>query len=77
MLEKLQVEFIDAGWGDEYFDLGGHWISWLKSRYERPNGGGSRAGSNGFEVRQTFRDKSKQPCPVIGPIAVGYGCHFG
>lgn len=52
-------------------DLGGHFTSWLKFRRERLTGGGSQAGSNGFGFRLTFPDE------VIGPIAIGYGCHFG
>ena len=51
--------------------LGGHFTSWLKFRRERQNGHGSKAGSNGFGFRLTF------PRPVTGPIALGYGCHFG
>jgi CRISPR-associated protein Csb2 len=52
-------------------DLGGHFTSWLKFRRERLTGGGSQAGSSGFGFRLTF---SKT---VTGPIALGYGCHFG
>lgn len=52
-------------------DLGGHFTSWLKFRRERLTGGGSQAGSSGFGFRLTF---SKV---VTGPIALGYGCHFG
>lgn len=51
--------------------LGGHFTSWLKFRRERMNGGGSRSGSHGFGFRLTF------PRDVTGPIALGYGCHFG
>ena len=52
-------------------NLGGHFTSWLKVRRERLTGGGSQAGSSGFGFRLTF---SKE---VTGPIALGYGCHFG
>ena len=52
-------------------NLGGHFTSWLKFRRERLTGGGSQAGSSGFGFRLTF---SKE---VTGPIALGYGCHFG
>jgi CRISPR-associated protein Csb2 len=51
--------------------LGGHFTSWLKFRRERLDGGGSKAGSNGFGFRLTF------PQEVTGPIVLGYGCHFG
>ena len=52
-------------------NLGGHVTRWLKFRRERLTGGGSQAGSSGFGFRLTF---SKE---VTGPIALGYGCHFG
>ena len=52
-------------------DLGGHFTSWLKFRRERLTGGGSQAGSSGFGFRLTFSEE------VTGPIALGYGCHFG
>ncbi|MDZ4849099.1 MAG: type I-U CRISPR-associated protein Csb2 [Pirellulaceae bacterium] len=58
-------------------DLGGHFTSWLKFRRERLTGGGSRAGSHGFGFRMTFRDLNDQPITENGPIALGYGCHFG
>ncbi len=57
--------------------LGGHFTTWLKFRRERLGGGGSKAGSNGFGFRLTFRDEHGRPQPVTGPIALGYGCHFG
>ena len=52
-------------------DLGGHFTSWLKFRRERATGVGSQAGLSGFGFRLTF------PKAVAGPIALGYGCHFG
>ena len=58
-------------------EIGGHFTSWLKFRRERLKGGGSRAGSHGFGFRLTFRDSNKQPMSINGPIALGYGCHFG
>ena len=58
-------------------NLGGHFTTWLKLRRERLNGGGSKVGSSGFGFRLTFRDEYGQPKPVTGPIALGYGCHFG
>lgn len=51
--------------------LGDHFTTWLKFRRERSSGGGSKAASQGFGFRLTF------PVPVSGPIALGYGCHFG
>ena len=52
-------------------NLGGHFTTWLKFRCERLAGGGNKAGSGVFGFRLTFPD------PVRGPIALGYGCHFG
>lgn len=52
-------------------NLGGHFTTWLKFRSERLAGGGNKAGSGVFGFRLTFPD------PVRGPIALGYGCHFG
>lgn len=51
--------------------LGGHFTTWLKFRRQRLAGGGSRPGSNGFGFRLVFAE------PVTGPIALGYGSHFG
>ena len=52
-------------------NLGGHFTSWLKFRRERLTGVGSQAGSSGFGFRLAFSEE------VTGPIALGYGCHFG
>lgn len=52
-------------------NLGGHFTSWLKFRRQRVHGRGIRAGAGGFGFRLTF------PNSVTGPIAIGYGCHFG
>ncbi|MCX7392500.1 MAG: type I-U CRISPR-associated protein Csb2 [Planctomycetales bacterium] len=52
-------------------NLGGHFTSWLKFRRKRLTGVGSQAGSSGFGFRLTFSEE------VTGPIALGYGCHFG
>ena len=51
--------------------LGGQFTSWLKFRRERRDGNGRRAGSEGYGFRLVF------PAAVRGPIALGYGCHFG
>ena len=51
--------------------LGGHFTSWIKFRRERLTGAGAKAASSGFGFRLTFSE------PVSGPIAIGYGCHFG
>lgn len=55
----------------DHADLGGHRTSWLDFRTVRHDGGGARAGNRGFGFRLEFPDS------VRGPIAVGYGAHFG
>jgi CRISPR-associated protein Csb2 len=52
-------------------DLGGHFTTWLKFRRERAKGGGHQASPQGYGFRLKFAE------PVRGPIALGYGCHFG
>ena len=51
--------------------LGGTATSWSKFGRIRANGGGSVADAQGYGFRLAFRE------PVCGPIALGYGCHFG
>jgi len=51
--------------------LGGKPTRWLAFRTDRRKGGGRRAGT----IRSGFRIVF--PEPVRGPIAVGYGAHFG
>lgn len=50
---------------------GGHRGSWLEFRTIRHGGEGARAGNRGWGFRVEF------PAPVKGPLAVGYGAHFG
>lgn len=53
-------------------DLAGHETRWLKFRRDRNHGNGRRAASGyGYGFRLIF------PEPVQGPIALGYGAHFG
>lgn len=52
-------------------DLGGKPTRWLAFKTERKRGGGRRAGVHGVGFRVVFPDA------VRGPIAVGYGAHFG
>lgn len=55
-----------------YFtDLAGERTSWSSFRRARNQGGGRRAGSVGYGFRIEF------PEPVQGPVALGYGAHFG
>lgn len=51
--------------------LGGTFTSWLKFARSRSKGGGRQASSHGYGFRLTF------PEDVTGPIALGYGAHFG
>lgn len=50
---------------------GGREVSWLEFRVVRPNGGGVRSAARGYGFQLEFAE------PVRGPIAVGYGAHFG
>lgn len=64
--EPVEVEPISST------DLAGHETRWLSFRRERTVGKGSRAASGtGYGFRIVF------PEPVAGPIALGYGAHFG
>jgi CRISPR-associated protein Csb2 len=51
--------------------LGGKPTRWLAFRTERRKGHGRRAGLHGVGFRVTFSS------PIRGPLAVGYGAHFG
>ncbi|MBT3224289.1 MAG: type I-U CRISPR-associated protein Cas5/Cas6 [Proteobacteria bacterium] len=44
---------------------------WSRFYRSRPGGGGSRASDRGYGFRLEF------PAPIAGPIALGYGAHFG
>lgn len=46
-------------------------LSWLEFRRERIGGAGRRGGDPGGGFLLEFEE------PVSGPIALGYGCHFG
>jgi CRISPR-associated protein Csb2 len=46
-------------------------IAWLEFRRERGNGFGARGSSQGFGFRLQFEQ------PVRGPLALGYGAHYG
>ncbi|HPS91172.1 MAG TPA: type I-U CRISPR-associated protein Csb2 [Methanothrix sp.] len=51
--------------------LGKRQIVWSSFRLSRDGGRGRRAGSRGYGFRIEFSE------PVQGPLAVGYGAHFG
>jgi CRISPR-associated protein Csb2 len=46
-------------------------LSWLEFRRQRLRGGGRRGSDPGTGFLLEF------PAPVRGPVALGYGCHFG
>lgn len=53
-------------------DLAGHETRWLKFRRDRNHGNGRREASGyGYGFKLIFSE------PVSGPIALGYGAHFG
>lgn len=51
--------------------IGGHRTPWRNFRRERQSGAGVRGTAQGYAIRLQFN------APVSGPIAIGYGCHFG
>lgn len=63
--EPVSVKAIDSA------DVGGKRTSWLEFKTLRYRGDGVRSTNRGFGFRVVF------PKPVRGPIAVGYGAHFG
>ncbi len=52
-------------------DLNGKKTRWLQFRTLRRSGGGARGANQGFGFRIIFDRR------VLGPIALGYGAHFG
>ena len=60
-----QVEHLD------HTKIMGKKVRWLEFRRFRNGGGGQSADSRGFGFEIVFAE------PVRGPIAIGYGCHFG
>lgn len=51
--------------------IGGTFTHWTRFRRVRKRGQGIQAGSYGYGFRLRFSR------PVQGPIAIGFGCHFG
>ncbi len=64
----LLAEFAEAVAGTI---LEGREVAWTSFLCRRENGEGRRAGRAGYGFRIEF------PEPVQGPVAVGYGAHFG
>ncbi len=54
-----------------FTELAGRRTKWVEFRLERKNGGGLRSGNIGYGFKVEFEKE------VEGPIAVGYGAHFG
>jgi len=54
-----------------FTEIAGERVGWSSFRRARNRGDGRRAGSAGYGFRIEF------PAPVQGPVAVGYGAHFG
>lgn len=54
-----------------FTEIAGERVGWSSFRRARNRGDGRRAGSAGYGFRIEF------PEPVRGPVAVGYGAHFG
>lgn len=55
----------------DHTKIAGKKVRWLEFRRFRNGGGGQFADSRGFGFEIVFAQ------PVRGPIALGYGCHFG
>lgn len=55
----------------QHIEVRGKRVRWLEFRRERLTGGGRLASPAGYGFRVTF------PQPVTGPVALGYGCHYG
>ncbi len=54
-----------------HLQLANRRLRWLQFQRERKHGEGARAGGRGYGFRITFPDS------VHGPLALGYGAHFG
>jgi CRISPR-associated protein Csb2 len=64
-LEPEKIERVD------HMNLAGHKTRWLHFRRDRKNGSGTKSTNMGYGFRITFTAR------VRGPIALGYGAHFG
>ena len=64
----LKPEFIEMS---NFTNLSGKKVYWLDFRNQRKTGNGSRGPSPPTGFRIKFKE------PVKGPIALGYGSHFG
>ena len=55
----------------EITEAAGGKIRWIQFRRIRKNGGGRLANPLGYGFLLEFKE------PIVGPLALGYGCHFG
>ncbi|MEX1028249.1 MAG: type I-U CRISPR-associated protein Csb2 [Candidatus Paceibacterota bacterium] len=67
---RVEIEAL-LGRNEAGTHLGGTFTPWLTFGRTRTKGSGQKAGHEGYGFRLRF------PHPVSGPIALGYGCHFG
>ena len=63
--EPLRIDRVES------IDLAGHETRWLHFRRERKQGEGRKSTNMGYGFKIEFEEE------VSGPIAIGYGCHFG
>jgi CRISPR-associated protein Csb2 len=63
--EPIKIERVGS------MNLAGHETRWIEFKRERHGGDGRSAGYNGYGFRIVFNESVK------GPIALGYGAHFG
>jgi CRISPR-associated protein Csb2 len=71
LLETAGLPAPESAVETPYLQLGNRRLRWLQFQRERKHGEGLRAGTRGYGFRLRFAN------PVTGPIAVGYGAHFG
>ena len=72
LLELAGLPAVDALEPIDGVVLAGRLVRWLDFyRWRSRRGGGARGDSRGYGFRLTFQE------PVSGPIAVGFGAHFG
>lgn len=79
---QLRLELRRRGWPDPDSVravpgtvAGGTFLSWDRFVVQRPSGHGRLALPTGFGFRLTFAEPVDPT--LVGPLAIGYGCHFG
>ena len=72
LLELAGLPAVESLEPTEGVELAGRLVRWLDFyRWRSRRGGGARGDSRGYGFSVTFKE------PVSGPIAVGFGAHFG